>query len=182
MYKRKNVQVIFNKAKEHILFQVQPLNIFAHFIVTVTIFWGPATSEKATLRHNILELGSYDNLAQPWKRSIFFLITPPYCRYGCCVFCRKDSEGFKCSNKIHVAKHLKKTFFNNCLSCQEKLVFVYISLKKIELINLTFYFKSRENKVVGSETWPYPFKLWSFTKISLDCGQSLTRLKSWEWL
>ena len=34
------------------------------FRVRVTIFWGFATSEKATLSHEILELGSYNNLAQ----------------------------------------------------------------------------------------------------------------------
>ena len=32
--------------------------------VTVQIFLGPATSEKATLRHEILELGSYNNFAK----------------------------------------------------------------------------------------------------------------------
>ena len=34
------------------------------FKVRVKIFWGFATSEKATLSHEILELGSYNNLAQ----------------------------------------------------------------------------------------------------------------------
>ena len=34
------------------------------FRVRVTIFWGFATREKATLSHEILELGSYNNLAQ----------------------------------------------------------------------------------------------------------------------
>ena len=52
----------------------------AHFKVTVQIFWGPATSENATLRHEILELGSYNNLAQHRMWSfLFFKITPPYC-------------------------------------------------------------------------------------------------------
>ena len=45
----------FRQAKEQILFQVQPLKIWnttflcAHYRVTVQIFWGPATSENATL-------------------------------------------------------------------------------------------------------------------------------------
>ena len=50
--------------KTQILFQVQPLKILnkkfvlAHFRVTVNIFYGPATSENAKLRHEILEWGS----------------------------------------------------------------------------------------------------------------------------
>ena len=66
----------FKQAKEQFLFQVQPLNMFflliAHFRVTVKIFWGPATSEKATFRHGILELGSYNILAQ-YRMCGFFI-------------------------------------------------------------------------------------------------------------
>ena len=40
-------------------------------------FGGPATKCKGNIRHEILELGSYDNLAQHRKCSIFFKITPP---------------------------------------------------------------------------------------------------------
>ena len=73
----------FWQAKEQILFQVQPLQMFfyvlAHFRVTVHIFWGPASSENATLRHEILELGPSNNFAQHRMRSfLFFKITPPY--------------------------------------------------------------------------------------------------------
>ena len=56
--------LLLNKLKTQILFQVQPLKILnkkfvlAHFRVTVNIFYGPATSENAKLRHEILELGS----------------------------------------------------------------------------------------------------------------------------
>ena len=74
----------FKQAKEQILFQVQSLKMlnekhfFAHFRVTVQICWGPATSENATLRHEILELGSYNNLAQHRMCNfLFFKITPP---------------------------------------------------------------------------------------------------------
>ena len=35
--------------------------------------------KEATLRHEILELGPYNNLAQHTMCSIFFKITPPYC-------------------------------------------------------------------------------------------------------
>ena len=52
---------------------------FAHFRVTVNYFWGPATSEKATLRHEIFKFGSYQILEHR-KCSIFFKITPPYSR------------------------------------------------------------------------------------------------------
>ena len=56
---------------------MQPLKMslkkyFTHFRVTVNMFRGPATSEKATLRQEILELGSYNNLTQHRKCSIFF--------------------------------------------------------------------------------------------------------------
>ena len=45
---------------------------------TVLTFWGPATSENATLRNEILELGSYNNLAQQRMCSfLLFKITPP---------------------------------------------------------------------------------------------------------
>ena len=85
--KQKNVRFssvfAFWQAKEQILFQVQPLQMFfyvlAHFRVTVHIFWGPASSENATLRHEILELGPSNNFAQHRMRSfLFFKITPPY--------------------------------------------------------------------------------------------------------
>ena len=52
----------------------------AHFRVTFQIFRGPTTSENATFRHEILELGSYKNLAQHRMCSfLFFKITPPHC-------------------------------------------------------------------------------------------------------
>ena len=49
---------VFKQAKEKVcLIKVQPLKIII-IRVTLTIFWGPATSEKATLRLEILELMS----------------------------------------------------------------------------------------------------------------------------
>ena len=57
------------------------IKINANFRVTVKVFWGSSTSEKATSRHEILELRSYNHLAQHRKCRIFFTkITPPYCR------------------------------------------------------------------------------------------------------
>ena len=56
---------VFKQAKEKVcLIKVQPLkiinikNLLLILRVTLTIFWGPATSEKATLRLEILELMS----------------------------------------------------------------------------------------------------------------------------
>ena len=59
----------FLQAKKHILFQVQPLKMLSkfkkmvHFKVTAKIFGGDQ-GKKTKLRHEILELGSYNNLAQ----------------------------------------------------------------------------------------------------------------------
>ena len=41
---------------------------FANFTVTVTIFGGPAPSEKASFESEILELGSENNLKQHGKQ------------------------------------------------------------------------------------------------------------------
>ena len=76
--------LLLNKLKNKFCFSCNLINLFlkncAHFRVTVQIFWGPATSENAALRHAILELGSYNNLAQHRMCSfLFFNITPPYC-------------------------------------------------------------------------------------------------------
>ena len=69
------------QAKEHILFQVQPLKLWrhkflcAHFGVTVQIFKGLRPRKEATLRHAILELvqlGSYNSLAQHRMWSFYF--------------------------------------------------------------------------------------------------------------
>ena len=64
---------LFNKLKNKTI-QGKPLKYFG---VAVNIFWGPAKSEKATLQHEISELGSYNNLAQHRKSSIFFKSLPP---------------------------------------------------------------------------------------------------------
>ena len=56
-----------------------------HFRVTVQIFWGPATSENATLRHDIFEFGSYIKLAQHRMCSFLFSksLHPTYCTVVC---------------------------------------------------------------------------------------------------
>ena len=53
---------------------------FANFRVTVNIFWGPTESEKATVRHDILELGSYNHLAQHRK---WYSSTSAWCFSNC---------------------------------------------------------------------------------------------------
>ena len=76
----------FKQAKDHILFQMKPLKLlnnnflYAHFKATVQVFGGLLQNEKATKRHEVLELGSYNYLAQYRKCHNFFLskITPFY--------------------------------------------------------------------------------------------------------
>ena len=66
--------------------------MFAYFRVTVKIFWGPATREKATLSHEILNKGSFNNI-----ESFFFFFenhSTLYCSCSC------SCENFQRISKI----------------------------------------------------------------------------------